>query len=258
MRQVLLAVVLLGALSSGAGAQGRIPFVRVGGVVVFGEVPFVYHQTEFSGELSPNETTGSVSAFGFAPELRVRLDLEKFLFYGDGFYNPFDSPIGFRARGGLLFGSLLGGRSTAQLTTFAGTTYTSTSTIEHYEVHAKTIPLFYGLLAGVGVLSMRDATMEAIGIQPERHKQGGMLVTLEAGFGLMSGQFEVVAAPLLELTSGMPGIRWHVEYAFPIGSIPLYYHLAGEHLFGDASDRPVTYLLSTGIGIGSGMGVSAD
>ena len=237
---------------------GQIPFLRVFGTFGMSMVPVVYQLYEFDGTLGA-WTDYTVTGFGLGPEVQVRIDLDAFLVYADGYYNALSDGVLYEARGGIVFGTLAGGRSTTELTEFGGSEYTPTHRIDTYITHlGKTIPMVYGLMLGAGATRVGDAIVEASGIQPEHRKAGSTLLTLEAGFAVVGGQFEVLAAPTFEVTHGILGIRWHIQYGFPLGSIPLYYHISGAHHFGEADGRPLTFYLTSGLGLGTSLGVSTS
>jgi hypothetical protein len=229
--------------------SGRIPWVQIGPSFAMAHVPFTVIQQEFDGSTHPaNESTDFI---GLGLEAKLRIDLDVLLVYGDGLYNFLPSGLGWDARGGVIIGA----RTTSQLTEFVGSSTSGNVETDTYRVHLnKEMPVIIGLVVGANVYNLRENVLPAEGLTGEGRNPSTNLASIEAGFGMVGGQFEIFVAPAYEFINGQLAGRWSLQYAYPIGRIPLYLRLGGDHFFG--SGTPVNYIIGTSIGIGSSLGVS--
>jgi hypothetical protein len=206
---------------------GRIPRWQLGG---HGSLAFTSEMAESgSGEVG----------FTAGLEGELRIDTGKALVLLGGTAS-FIGDLPWIGRAAVVFAKKLGGRALTNLTYYAGSTTSGNTVTERYEVYTgKKVPLVYGLMLGASVFGLADVEES----EP---------VVLEAGFAMVGGQAEVVVAPTLTL-QGSPGIRWSLQYAFPVGSHPLFFRMGGDHPLAEDGLRT---LLSFSVGVGGSMGVS--
>jgi hypothetical protein len=257
---VLSLIVAGEARGEDAKPVGHLPLIQVGPMFGMSMTPVRYEKGRFDENDPPEFDIDTVSSLAVGAELKLRVDAGAGVFHADGFYNALSKGVlGYGGRAGFLLATGAGGRSTTSLVEYAGRTETSTTVTEHYNVHTKkTLPLVYGLDLAASALTLRDAVRDKIGLTAEARRAGTTLFILEPGFGLIGGQVEVFAGPTFELTTQRAGAHWSLQYAFPIGSFPLYFRFGGDHLFGAGESTPLRFALMASIGLGSSLGVSTS
>jgi hypothetical protein len=57
---------------------------------------------------------------------------------------------------------------------------------------------------------------------------------------------ELSARTMLDVSDGQAGARWTFHFAFPIGSVPLYFRFAGDHFFGSPAGLPLRTVFTFG------------
>lgn len=230
--------------------RGHFPLLRAGVIAGFSSVPIPtddpdYPQTKFGGVVGA--------------DLHAHIDARIFLLNFEGVFNALSSDLWWGARGQLVLGAGLGGRSYVNVIksmsqTQSGSTVTTTT---EWYTHKK-LPMFYGLHVGANILGLRESTSpDYASVQSRR--DAATLPTVDAGFTLMSPQLEVMIAPCLDLNTSAKGLRWAYGMAFPLGNKPFFFRFTGDHFFGsdpmDGSGRRLGFSLLVSLGLGTSMGI---
>lgn len=252
-RLVSISVVFLMMVAPAAAedfTRGHFPILRVGGIAGISGVPIPTDDPD-----DPQDTYGPIVGV----DVHAHIDARAFLLNFEGIFNVLDGDVWWVGRGQIVLGTLLGGRSWANVIKSMSQTQSGnvvTTTTEWY-THKK-LPVFYGLHAGASVYGVRESSSPSYAIE-QRTREPATVPVLDVGFTLMSPQIELMLAPAFDLASGSKGLRWAYGMAFPIGNKPLFFRFNGDHFFGsdpeDGSGRRLGWTLLLSIGLGTGMGI---
>lgn len=230
---------------------GRIPVLEVGTAAGLAKIPFAARGT--------NDDFNSSMGGIFGVDARLRIDAKIALVYGDGIYNVVQSGFAYSAHGGVVLATGLGGRDSWSLMRLDAQSQTRDKVVTDTTILLdRKLPVVYGLAIGVGALGTRKATIDGVGTLPPSTKPARTVPVVEAGFALISGQLELFAAPTFDLGNAQAGGRWAFQLAMPIGSVPLYWRMMGQHFFGSDQAAPVRFVLAFSVGVGTPLGVSAS